>query len=223
MKDTYTYRFDKLVRDETVPGYERDDTVVAVNWRRLNEMEYRRALITKIHEEADEIPLLEEMSGDIISEIADLQDVIDALKQSYGISDDTIAEASRKKANRRGGFTSRHHIDTITVTPSSEWRTYCLNEPTRYPEVLDGAEVEKESTLHIPKGVYRHPKTGRLYEVLGIVYHTETGDQTVLYRPLYESEYEFYTRPYGMFTEQVIVDGVNVQRFQLLENGEEDI
>lgn len=63
-------------------------------------------------------------------------------------------------------------------------------------------------------GKYRHTKSGNLYEVLGIAFQTETEELLVIYRPLYESEYELFARPYGMFIEQVVINGKQLPRFE---------
>lgn len=66
----------------------------------------------------------------------------------------------------------------------------------------------------IDKGIYRHGKTGREYEVLGVAFHTETEELLVVYRPQYESEYELFTRPYEMFIEDISVNGITMPRFK---------
>jgi hypothetical protein len=70
-------------------------------------------------------------------------------------------------------------------------------------------------------GRYRHYK-GKLYEVLGIVMHTETNEKLVLYRALYEipalrAEYgddPWFVRPFTMFNEEVVIDGRAMPRFE---------
>jgi len=69
----------------------------------------------------------------------------------------------------------------------------------------------------LEKGTYRHNKTGHLYEVIGVALHTETDEPLVVYRPLYESEYEFFVRPYAMFVENVEINGLMVPRFELID------
>ncbi|QJU09657.1 DUF1653 domain-containing protein [Candidatus Saccharibacteria bacterium oral taxon 488] len=64
------------------------------------------------------------------------------------------------------------------------------------------------------KGVYRHSKSGKLYEVIGLALETETEDLLVIYRPLYENEYELFARPVSMFMETVVLDGQSVPRFE---------
>ena len=66
----------------------------------------------------------------------------------------------------------------------------------------------------IEKGTYRHNKTGNLYEVLGVALETETNEQLVIYRALYESKYELFARPYDMFVGQVEFDGMVKPRFE---------
>jgi cyclomaltodextrinase / maltogenic alpha-amylase / neopullulanase len=65
-------------------------------------------------------------------------------------------------------------------------------------------------------GKYRHYK-GRFYEVIGIAKHSETLEEMVVYRALYESD-EFgknalWVRPRSMFLEKINVDGKKVSRF----------
>lgn len=62
-------------------------------------------------------------------------------------------------------------------------------------------------------GVYRHYK-GKLYEVLNVATHTETGERLVVYKALYITEGEnCWVRPFTMFNEMVLVDGVSTKRF----------
>lgn len=63
-------------------------------------------------------------------------------------------------------------------------------------------------------GVYRHYK-GKLYDVIGIATHSESGERLVVYRPQY-GERALWVRPLAMFTETVVVDGVRRPRFERL-------
>ena len=80
------------------------------------------------------------------------------------------------------------------------------------PDTLDDPEPQK-----IAKGVYRHNKTGNLYEVIGVALHSETSEQVVVYRPLYESRYELYVRPFDMFVEQVKIGEKMLPRFEMID------
>ncbi|MBM4418868.1 MAG: DUF1653 domain-containing protein [Chloroflexi bacterium] len=73
-------------------------------------------------------------------------------------------------------------------------------------------------------GRYRHFKGG-LYEVVGVGRHSETLEEMVVYRALYDSP-EFgpdslWVRPRAMFLEMVTVDGLEVSRFAPLEDADE--
>lgn len=71
--------------------------------------------------------------------------------------------------------------------------------------------------LTIERGIYRHTKSGKEYEVLGVALHTETNEQLVMYRPIYDSVYELFARPHDMFVEQVEIDGEVQPRFSLVK------
>jgi hypothetical protein len=69
-------------------------------------------------------------------------------------------------------------------------------------------------------GKYQHYK-GKYYKVLGLAHHSETLEELVVYRALYNSE-EFgknalWVRPKKMFLEEVLVDGKKVPRFEFVK------
>ena len=60
-------------------------------------------------------------------------------------------------------------------------------------------------------GEYQHYK-GNRYQVIDLVMHSETVEWMVLYRPLY-GEGALWVRPFRMFVESVVIDGVEQPRF----------
>ena len=71
----------------------------------------------------------------------------------------------------------------------------------------------------IQTGKYEHYKGGQ-YEVLGIAHHSESLEELVVYRALYDSK-EFgsnaiWVRPKEMFFENVTIDGVEKPRFKFI-------
>ncbi len=63
-------------------------------------------------------------------------------------------------------------------------------------------------------GKYRHFK-GNEYEVIAIARHSETGEDMVVYRALYDRT-QVWVRPVRMWNETVECDGVQYQRFTYL-------
>ena len=66
----------------------------------------------------------------------------------------------------------------------------------------------------IKRGVYEHYKK-RKYEVLGVVFHSETKEKLVLYRALYGKKLT-WVRPLDMFVEEVEVRGAKIPRFRFV-------
>ncbi len=69
-------------------------------------------------------------------------------------------------------------------------------------------------------GKYQHYK-GKQYEVIGFARHSETLEELVIYKALYDSE-EFgsnalWVRPKSMFFETVNIDGQELPRFRYIE------
>jgi hypothetical protein len=64
-------------------------------------------------------------------------------------------------------------------------------------------------------GVYEHYK-GKRYEVLGMAKHSETLEDLVVYKKLYDDG-GLWVRPLGMFLENVELEGKVFPRFKLLE------
>lgn len=53
-------------------------------------------------------------------------------------------------------------------------------------------------------GIYYHFKDpDKHYEVLGIAFHTETEEDMVVYKPLYDCDKDLFVRPKSMFLEEV--------------------
>jgi hypothetical protein len=69
-------------------------------------------------------------------------------------------------------------------------------------------------------GKYRHYK-GKEYEVVGVATNSETLEELVVYKALYniegKGEDSLWVRPRAMFEEQVEVNGVFVKRFEYID------
>lgn len=68
-------------------------------------------------------------------------------------------------------------------------------------------------------GIYEHYK-GKRYDVIGIARHSETLEELVVYRALYDSEefgdHALWVRPKAMFLEEVEIDGIRCPRFEYI-------
>lgn len=63
-------------------------------------------------------------------------------------------------------------------------------------------------------GLYKHYK-GMLYHVIGTCRHSETLEEMVVYRALYDN-YELWVRPRTMFLESIEMNGKFLPRFQYI-------
>lgn len=92
-----------------------------------------------------------------------------------------------------------------------------LNLKANWKEIFPYLWLES-MRLRIPAGVYRHYK-GNCYRVEGLALHSETLEPMVIYRALYGAG-EVWTRPAGMWQEEVQANGHAVQRFSLVSGPE---
>jgi hypothetical protein len=76
------------------------------------------------------------------------------------------------------------------------------------------AGTHQDDKVVLKPGRYRHYKGGE-YEVQGIATHSETGEQLVVYMPLY-GEGGYWVRPLSMFLETVNHDGQELHRFSYI-------
>lgn len=209
-----TFRYAKLVRDNIVKWHEENGHTVQGST--LSGEELRRALSQKLHEEADEVHDASNRN-ELVEEIGDVQQIVDDLRQLLDIADDELRLAMTQKTARKGGFLGGAYIETVTIPDEQDkWAQYCRSSPEKYPEVKEEIMNDPEPKS-IEKGTYRHAKSGKLYEVLGVALQTETNEQFVIYRPLYENTYELFARPFEMFMENVVIDGREVLRLERVE------
>ena len=69
-------------------------------------------------------------------------------------------------------------------------------------------------------GKYQHYK-GKFYQVIGTARHSETLEELVIYKALYNSKkfgrHALWVRPKKMFLERVIVNGKKAPRFRFVK------
>ena len=76
--------------------------------------------------------------------------------------------------------------------------------------------------LTTPGCKYRHYKTEKLYQIIGIALHSETYEEMVIYKALYHCEQfgdgQVWARPKKMFFEELAYNGEIVPRFKYIED-----
>ena len=125
------FTFSKLVRDKIIEHQIASGASPA--YRQLSPEEHEQALIEKIIEEAQEINTAppEERA----SEIADVQQALDDLKERYGLSDENIKRAQIAKTEKNGAFKKGYFIDSVELDENDEWVAYYRQHADRYPEI----------------------------------------------------------------------------------------
>ena len=207
-----TFRYNKLVRDNIWQWH--IESGHTPKGAQLTGEDLRVAIATKLHEEADEVSGAKTRE-ELTEEIADVQQLLDDLCASQNISTEELLDIQRKKREKKGGFLKGYFIETVAMpNEHDKWVKYCRAAPDKYPEV-DEATGHADPTLpDLELGTYVHIKSGKEYEVTGVTFHTETNEPLVLYKPLYDSKYEVFARPYDMFTSEIRVNGETRRRFE---------
>lgn len=210
------FQFNKLVRDKLPRLYARlQQTIVT---KKLSKDELLIALRQKLIEEASELPLESGMHAEIVSELSDVEQVMDDIRSQLNISREKISEAKQKKFVKKGGFSGGIFVEQIQLNDDDEWVDYYRAEPLKYPELRKNGHVDPDLPM-LEKGTYRHTKSGKFYEVIGITFHTENFEPLVIYKPLYNHyKYELFVRPYDMFVENIKIDGKKKPRFEKIDD-----
>lgn len=133
----------KLVRDKVVKKCLDDEEVLHTEYRELNKQEFRHELLRKVHEEADEIPLDDNQLNESLKELADLQEVVDALRQDFGFSIEQVQEEMARKKQKKGGFDNRHYIEYNDLVDDSKWVEIFRAQPEKYREETVDSEGQE--------------------------------------------------------------------------------
>lgn len=106
-------RYGKLVRDK-IPAIIRDDGEVP-NIRLMNEEEYRKELLYKLIEEAEDVQQVgfDPVDDELVNELVDVSDVLSAILKEFGITPEHLKEIQEKKYEERGGFTKRIFLESV--------------------------------------------------------------------------------------------------------------
>lgn len=93
--------YNKLIRDNIPSIIEKDNKTCIVNI--LNDEQFLVELKRKLIEESTELSKANSRD-ELINELADIQEIIDKLKQEYGLVQEEINRVQSVKANKNGKF-----------------------------------------------------------------------------------------------------------------------
>lgn len=103
-------KYKKLVRD-LIPDIIRENGEVPVT-RKLKSTEFKFELKRKLKEEVGEV-FEASSKKDLISELADVQEVLNALYLACGITRSDVASIARKKRRQRGAFLKQIYLERV--------------------------------------------------------------------------------------------------------------
>jgi len=125
------FKFSKLVRDKIV------DSIISnggnPKWKVLSKRDYIEKLKKKIVEESSE--LNDTTKEELVEEVADLQEIINNLIKTLGVSKQDLSQIQKRKNKKKGSFKKRHYIDNVEVENDAKEIEYYLKYPQKYPEI----------------------------------------------------------------------------------------
>ena len=124
----------KLWRDKLVELMNQNQS--KIHYKELNNQEFIEQLQIKLLEEAQEV-CDANTKENLIEELADMLEVISAFCTVQNITFQDIINIKNKKYNERGGFEGRKFVTIAEHPVGSFGEKYCLNDPEKYPEILD--------------------------------------------------------------------------------------
>jgi predicted house-cleaning noncanonical NTP pyrophosphatase (MazG superfamily) len=103
--------FNKLVRDRIPEIIKADGGIPKI--RILSEREYRIELLKKLVEESEEALKASGSKKELIKEIGDVQEVIEALVEANGLDPEEISRIKAERKLKRGAFEQRIFLDEV--------------------------------------------------------------------------------------------------------------
>ncbi len=122
----------KLWRDKCPGKMESSGSIVHL--KNLSDDEYDQQLRIKLLEEANEVNTALVLQ-DLINELADVLEVVDALCLLHGISKNDVEIFKQAKRNNLGGFEGRKFVVVAEHPRGGFGESYCLEQPEKYPEI----------------------------------------------------------------------------------------
>ncbi len=128
----HKFQQNKLWRDKLPARMEAMGSIIHI--KQLDDAEYDDQLRIKMLEEADEVRVAKN-STELLEELADVYEVVDALCALHGISKEQLLAIQTKKREDRGGFYGRSYVTVAEHPAGSFGEHYCRAQPEKYPEI----------------------------------------------------------------------------------------
>ena len=122
----------KLARDNTIEGMAND--AIRTTYKQLKHKELLEGLRKKLLEESLEVAEATERMH-VVNELADVFEVIDALRDMYCITNAEVSAAKETIYRKRGGFKKGIFLETIEMSESNPYVKHFRASPNRYLEV----------------------------------------------------------------------------------------
>lgn len=128
------FRQDKLWRDKAVDLMEQIGS--KVHWTKLDDDAFSEQLKVKFLEEAQEV-CRAQTKDSLLEELADVLEVMHAFCDLHSAALQDVICLRDKKYQERGGFQERKFVTVAEHPIGGFGENYCLNDPEKYPEIVD--------------------------------------------------------------------------------------
>jgi len=108
--------FNKLVRDKIPEIIRKDNSLPVIHI--LEENGFKKELAYKLLEESIEAVKARHDKAELVKEIGDVYEVIDAIIEAYGLSRSEIIELKNLRKENRGGFKDRIFLEYVDEVES---------------------------------------------------------------------------------------------------------
>lgn len=178
---------EKLVRDKTVDRYHQQGG--SLETRILEkDVDFERELKKKLLEETSEV-ISAKNRNELISELADLHEVMRALATLHSISSDEIEQSRLEKCSSRGSFSKRIYCSIGVIPEHTPLAGYILESPHQY-KILKPEHLNRSLESYNPawKHLFGDLKT-ELFKVMpehivSVVHIGSTSSQTMPAQPI---------------------------------------
>jgi GrpB-like predicted nucleotidyltransferase (UPF0157 family)/predicted house-cleaning noncanonical NTP pyrophosphatase (MazG superfamily) len=147
----FKFLSEKLVRDKTVERYENQGGNLTYRILEKNE-DFERELYKKLLEEAKEV-ITAKNTNELISELADMQEVLLTIAQHNQISAETNEDARISRRELRGGFSKKIYSLIGTISETSELAPFIQASPEKYVLLK---EFSPQKELSNDSGPYKY-------------------------------------------------------------------